>query len=258
MTPDKTIEPSIVVLHYTAGGEAKNTALWCSKPEAKVSYHLIIARNGDVFQQVPFNRRAWHAGSSSWGGKQNCNDFSIGIGFANWGVLFANPDGTFITYTKSDLPAFSPLLRPLALAHKANPTNVCFWERYTPEQIETAAQIIKVLTTTYPIRAIVGHDDIAPTRKIDPGPAFLRLPLDVATERDSPLVKYCFGQSGVKRERHYWKCSSCSGLPCYLCSMASSASPIDTPTECPFFDDGRDPDWIATNPSEILNEKITP
>jgi len=100
----------------------------------RVSAHLFIRRDGDVIQFVPFHKRAWHAGVSSFQGRQKCNDFSIGIELEG----------------ADDVP-------------------------YSSEQYEALSEIVKVLNTAYPSitkNRIVGHSDIAPGRKTDPGEAF--------------------------------------------------------------------------------------
>ncbi len=98
----------------------------------KVSSHLFIQRDGMMTQFVPFTKRAWHAGVSNFKGRERCNDFSIGIEL----------EGT------DDLP-------------------------YEAIQYQTLAHVIQLLKTEYPsIAHIVGHADIAPGRKTDPGAAF--------------------------------------------------------------------------------------
>ncbi|NCN43105.1 MAG: 1,6-anhydro-N-acetylmuramyl-L-alanine amidase AmpD [Piscirickettsiaceae bacterium CG_4_9_14_3_um_filter_43_564] len=101
----------------------------------KVSSHLYIQRSGALTQFVPFNQRAWHAGESCFEGRDACNDFSIGIEL----------EGTDTT-------------------------------PYTASQYHTLREVIKVLLATYPslsAQAILGHSDIAPQRKTDPGIAFM-------------------------------------------------------------------------------------
>lgn len=100
----------------------------------KVSAHLFISRLGEITQFVPFSKRAWHAGESSFQGRTNCNDFSIGIEL----------EGT------DDLP-------------------------FEKVQYEKLTRVIQLLMQTYPTikrERIVGHSDIAPQRKTDPGPHF--------------------------------------------------------------------------------------
>jgi len=97
----------------------------------KVSAHFLIRRDGEILQFVPCGVRAWHAGKSSWGGRQQCNDFSLGI-------EVEGADGV-----------------PFEAA-----------------QYETLAGLTHALESRYPIADIVGHADIAPERKTDPGPNF--------------------------------------------------------------------------------------
>ena len=100
----------------------------------EVSAHLLIERSGAVVQFVPFDRRAWHAGQSCWQGRSNCNDFSIGIEL----------EGTD-------------------------------QQPYSDAQYAVLAEVIAILQRHYPgitPERIVGHSDIAPGRKTDPGPAF--------------------------------------------------------------------------------------
>ncbi len=100
----------------------------------RVSAHLLIDRQGEVIQFVPFRARAWHAGQSSFQGQERCNDFSIGIELEG-----------------ADDVSFEPI------------------------QYQTLATIINELMHHYPaIRRdrIVGHSEIAPGRKTDPGPHF--------------------------------------------------------------------------------------
>ncbi len=100
----------------------------------RVSPHALIRRGGEVVQYVPFHRRAWHAGVSAWRGRTACNDFSAGIEL----------EGTDeIPYTDLQYRRLAELARSLMAAYPA----------ITPE-------------------AIVGHSDVAPGRKTDPGPAF--------------------------------------------------------------------------------------
>jgi len=98
---------------------------------SKVSAHFLIRRDGEILQFVRCDARAWHAGKSSWGGRERCNDFSLGIELEG----------------ADDVP-------------------------FEAAQYETLAGLIHTLESRYPITEIVGHADIAPERKTDPGPNF--------------------------------------------------------------------------------------
>ncbi|WP_018993191.1 1,6-anhydro-N-acetylmuramyl-L-alanine amidase AmpD [Thioalkalivibrio sp. ALgr1] len=102
--------------------------------DLRVSAHVLIDRAGVATQFVPFSRRAWHAGASQWRGRERCNDFSIGVEL----------EGT------DDDP-------------------------FTPVQYAELARLIGWLRERFPAitpDALVGHCDIAPGRKTDPGPHF--------------------------------------------------------------------------------------
>ena len=100
----------------------------------RVSAHALIRRDGEIVQYVPFHRRAWHAGQSHWSGRSGCNDFSIGVEL----------EGT-------DRTAYESL------------------------QYVRLSRLVAALARAYPgvsIERVVGHSDVAPGRKTDPGPAF--------------------------------------------------------------------------------------
>ena len=133
----RTAPPSLLVLHYTGmqSGEAALERL--RDPEAKVSSHYLVEEDGRVFRLVAEERRAWHAGVSFWRGRRNVNGESIGIEIVNpgheWGY------------------------RPFPEA-----------------QIEAVIALVADIRTRWDIedRDIIGHSDIAPDRKDDPGELF--------------------------------------------------------------------------------------
>ena len=145
------VEPELIVLHGISlppgqfGGDAIDRLFTNTLPPAahpyfeqvaglRVSSHLLIRRDGELVQYVPLHRRAWHAGESCYCGRNTCNDFSIGIEL----------EGT------DDVP-------------------------YADAEYERLAQLIPALIAAYPSlhrRRIVGHCDVAPGRKTDPGPSF--------------------------------------------------------------------------------------
>ncbi len=97
----------------------------------QVSAHFLVRRDGRVLQFVSTDRRAWHAGVSSWQGRSNCNDFSIGI------ELEGLEGGQF-----------------------------------EPAQYSALALLLQALARRHPLRAVTGHEHVAPGRKQDPGPGF--------------------------------------------------------------------------------------
>ena len=155
--------PDTIVMHYTGGGDARSSALYLADPATKASAHVVIARDGQVFQLVPFDKRAWHAGVSALGDRTNVNAFSIGVELANAGRLTRRDDRWFTWFGK-EIP------RAEVYVHlgKEGPT---YWHAYAPLQLRVAARVCQLLVRHYPIRHLVGHSDIT-ARKQDPGPAF--------------------------------------------------------------------------------------
>lgn len=161
--------PKIIVMHYTYGASATSSANWFKNPQSKASAHIVIDRDGTIIQCVPFDKVAWHAGVSSWHGINGLNGFSIGIELANWGYLKSAGSG-WSSYT--NVPIASPVL---AMHKNGNPDKSITpigWEPYPEAQFQAAIGVARALVETYGMNEIVGHDDIAPTRKWDPGPAF--------------------------------------------------------------------------------------
>lgn len=103
--------------------------------QLEVSSHLLIRRDGSLIQFVPFNQRAWHAGKSCFQGRENCNDFSIGI--------------------------------------ELEGTETCAYEQIQYTKLKRVIEIMQSTygESDNPL-AITGHSDIAPGRKTDPGPSF--------------------------------------------------------------------------------------
>jgi AmpD protein len=144
-------EPELIVIHGISlppgefGGPYveqlfTNCLDWDAHPHfaeirgLKVSSHVFIRRDGSLIQFVPFNRRAWHAGASCYRDRKDCNDFSIGIELEG----------------EDETP-------------------------YADNQYEVLVKTIAALQVTYAslcARRIVGHCDVSPGRKSDPGPAF--------------------------------------------------------------------------------------
>lgn len=97
----------------------------------QVSSHFLLRRDGVLWQFVSCEERAWHAGASHWQGRDNCNDFSIGI----------------------ELEGLEG-------------------EHFESAQYDALVTLLQELALRYPLRAVAGHEHVAPGRKIDPGPGF--------------------------------------------------------------------------------------
>jgi AmpD protein len=119
----------------------------------RVSSHLVIRRDGEIVQYVPFGRRAWHAGASQFAGRERCNDYSIGVELEG---------ADTVPYTGAQYAALAAATRAILRQYPS----------ITPERI-------------------AGHSDIAPGRKTDPGPAFdwARFRADLLESGPSPSTR---------------------------------------------------------------------
>ena len=134
---ERALPVSIVVLHYTGmqtGAEAEERLV---DPQAKVSAHYLIGEDGEVVRLVPEDRRAWHAGRGYWRGLTDVNSASVGIELVNPGHEWG-----YRAFPRAQMEALLPLL----------------------------ARIVK--THDIPRANVVGHSDVAPARKDDPGELF--------------------------------------------------------------------------------------
>lgn len=146
----------LAVIHYTAGASALSSIE--SMRRARLSAHLVIDRDGTVYQCRPFNRTCSHAGASRWRDPRTgrthtrLNSCSIGIELANGGSSF---------------PTRFSALPPTS-------ANGRLWETFDPRQLAALTEAVAILVATYHLDDIRGHSEICtpPGRKPDPGPAF--------------------------------------------------------------------------------------
>ncbi|AMR32703.1 hypothetical protein A0256_15370 [Mucilaginibacter sp. PAMC 26640] len=159
--------PQYLIMHYSAATTTESTLSWFPSPVAKASAHLLIGRDGAITQFVPFNRVAWHAGKSQWKGLVGMNQFAIGIELVNGGRLAKSGDKWFCPVDMQKVAGDNVIIA----THK-NETQPAAWQDYTSIQMEVATEIGALLTSTYKLKDVLGHEDISPIRKSDPGPAF--------------------------------------------------------------------------------------
>ncbi|MGN7610931.1 N-acetylmuramoyl-L-alanine amidase [Magnetococcales bacterium HHB-1] len=161
--------PDAIIIHYTAGSSREASVRTLMDSTKKVSAHLVVGRDGLISQLVPFNIRAWHAGKSRFGNRSGYNNYSIGIEIDNVGPL-TKEGGQYLSWFKKAYPE----AEVIKAVHR-NEQNERYWQRYTDQQIDLVKRICEQLIKKYKIREILGHEEISPGRKTDPGPAF---PLD--------------------------------------------------------------------------------
>jgi N-acetylmuramoyl-L-alanine amidase len=129
----------------------------------------VIARDGTIYQLVPFDTITWHAGVSAHGVRKGLNKYSIGIEMDNAGNLKKQGD-CYVSWFKKSYPEEETLL-----ATHRNEQDPRYWHTYTKEQISACEKVCQLLVEKYSITTVLGHEEISAGRKQDPGPAF---PLD--------------------------------------------------------------------------------
>ena len=137
---ERTLPISYLILHYTGMETGAAAIQRLCNPVAKVSAHYAVEEDGQIFQLVNEDKRAWHAGISEWQGESNINSASIGIEIVNGGHGFLDDNG--------QLPPFPDV------------------------QINALIALCKDIMSRHGNLTVLGHSDIAPARKIDPGEHF--------------------------------------------------------------------------------------
>lgn len=158
---------SYLIIHYTAGTTAAGAINWFKNPAAEASAHLVLDRDGSITQMMPFNKVAWHAGKSSWNGLEGFNRHSIGIEVVNAGKLHKNGVGQWVNWANNVIKN-----EDVIVARHKNESNEAGWQMYTEAQVDAVVAIGVALRKQYGFVDVLGHDDISPRRKVDPGPAF--------------------------------------------------------------------------------------
>lgn len=161
-----SLDARYLVIHFTAGRNKESSVQWFLNPNADASAHLVIGRDGTITQMVPFDKIAWHAGASRWEGLDRLNRYSIGIELDNAGKLTYQNE-KWMTWFGGTIPKEEVLI-----AQHKDGSLEAGWHMYTPEQLEALVQVSVLLVKTYKLKDVIGHDDISPFRKSDPGPAF--------------------------------------------------------------------------------------
>ena len=160
------IEHKFLVIHFTNLPDMDTAFKYLSNPKKKISAHIIIGRDGSIIQLVPFNFKAWHAGDSNWKGFSKLNHYSIGVELDNAGKL-QRKGNKWVSWLGKEYDESEVII-----AKHKNETEAAGWHIYPQAQIDTAVNVCRLLVRKYNLTEILGHDDIAIGRKIDPGPAF--------------------------------------------------------------------------------------
>lgn len=134
---ERKLPISMLVLHYTGMPDAASAIGWLANPKSKVSAHYVVTEEGEIVRMVAEDKRAWHAGKSWWRGTSDVNSASIGIEIVNPGHEWG-----YRPFPDAQMGALIPLIHDLMTRHGITRGNV------------------------------VGHSDVAPGRKNDPGELF--------------------------------------------------------------------------------------
>jgi len=160
------LTPTYLVMHYTAGSSLQGAVDFMRKPSSKAAAHLAIGRDGKVIQLIGFDRVAWHAGKSRWRGLVGLNKHSIGIELENAGPLEWR-GASWRTWFGHVIDGADVM----EAAHKHDGIDRG-WQRYTDIQLNTVIDVAQTIVGHYELLDVIGHNDIAPLRKQDLGPAF--------------------------------------------------------------------------------------
>ena len=134
---ERSLPITMLVLHYTGMPDAASAINWLANPESKVSAHYVVTEDGQVVRMVDEDKRAWHAGKALWRGVSDVNSASVGIEIVNPGHEWG-----YRPFPETQMSALIPLVNDIVTRHGITRGN------------------------------IVGHSDVAPGRKQDPGELF--------------------------------------------------------------------------------------
>lgn len=162
---ERKLPVSMVVLHYTGMQSADEALARLCDPAAEVSAHYMIDEDGTVIRLVDEDKRAWHAGRSYWRGITDINSASIGIELVNPGHEFG-----YRPFSDAQMESLVPLLADIVRRHAISPANV------------------------------IGHSDVAPARKTDPGELFdwdMLARYRLALARPRPRMRLIYDNDGA-------------------------------------------------------------
>lgn len=167
---DYCLPIEFAVYHYTAGG-FEGSISWLCSVQSSASAHFIVKKDGEIWQLAPLTDRTWHAGgpTSTWRSKPAVNNRSIGIEIENIG----GPLSRMLDQTPLDNRQ-----RPYKAELTVKMPDGNIWDLYPESQILSVIELTQRLKVEFPTLAdgaadrLVGHQDVDPKRKRDPGPAF--------------------------------------------------------------------------------------
>lgn len=227
--PGKLRGPDGIVMHYTAGWTTKGDIATLTTSDRQASVQFIVSREGKIYQCMPANWRAWHAGPSKYNGWSGLNNNFIGIEICNAGWIKKTSDGNYVDQYGQrispagkflDYKARSTATQPQTWHHEYHPRlakGEYAWEPFYPAQLDAVEALTEALIKYYPtIKHIVSHEEID-TRgwKTDTGPVFpMRRYTKLLDDRDK----------GFNPDKLY-KITSEIGKVVAICDTPSDAMP---------------------------------
>ena len=186
---ERALPVSMIVLHYTGMPDAEGALNRMTSPESRVSAHYMVTEEGEIIQLVDEEKRAWHAGKSYWRGITDVNSASVGIEIVNPGHEFG-----YRNFPDEQIASVIPLVADIKERHGIGRGN------------------------------IVGHSDVAPSRKEDPGELFPWPARNADGRRWARVRVWRDGYSECTRCRH-WRCSHRRYHATATCRRARRAFP---------------------------------
>nr|WP_298097258.1 N-acetylmuramoyl-L-alanine amidase [uncultured Shinella sp.] len=188
--------PRLVVIHYSVTNTVAEAVRALDRE--KLSYHILIEKDGTAFQTRGFNETAAHAGLSNWKA-----DRDVGLGSSvatgSVGICLMNKGYAYDKTLPSSASAAGKLI------YNPNDPSMQRWEKYPKPQIEACAKIVRDIIGAYPITDVAGHHDVAIMGKFDPGPLFDFSPFDALLPSPKPLgfktkIKSADGSLNLREE----------------------------------------------------------
>jgi len=178
--PEKIQDIEAIIIHYTGSRKAKPTRNWLTRKDGSyVSAHFLIHRDGTVDQLASLDDRCFHAGgrTSKLFGKGNVNGRTIGIELMNVGPIIPRAGDSWMD-TNGNLFKGAGISAGGKRPGRSDDYKYINWEAYPPEQLDALQDLLRKLIKEFPSvgedlkNRLIGHEEVDPKRKMDPGPAF--------------------------------------------------------------------------------------
>jgi len=252
-TPNKggSLDPTLLIVHDTAGAlDYRGSVSWLCNPQAKASAHFVIGRKGEVVQLASCRVKTWHAGKSSYLGRQNVNDFSIGIEIANPGKLTV---ASGAKVARASFGAEYSIADYRIEFRESAAHGPGWWMPYTKPQLDAVLALAMAIRDKYEITRCAAHFEISPGRKIDVGPQFPLAWLKQKMEGREDADNIAMLEKGTPIRQ--WPSLFPTNV---IKDVEGDGMIVDIVTSGEFFPAGQDlpPDWVSNAEKKILWYKV--